>query len=788
MSGESRPYQHSPLRSSFSAEDLNNLDNSQPLQRSSRRSLSSPSSSDNDDDNYSLSSIEEGAGAEKDYGVSSRTHPTSRSTRRSLSFTKAHSRRDSKLDKILKSAAGAGASSHARADDDEEKQGLLDQLVPEPNRPRALWRTTATVILCLFFFVVFARAFISPPPTSVEGPAEGVEEQMKQVEAGTGWFDHDWVPWKGSKSEQQEDEQDFDLSAAQELEEVDTDVASDAEPEVDNDTPNETAQPDSDASSVSATDATVASLLASGAIHDYKWHHTLKGWADSARGRLIVVGDVHGMVKSLYNLLNTMSYSRADDTLVVVGDLVAKSSVESSLAAVKLLRESNAVGVRGNNDQGVIAWRRWMEAHGRRSSSFVAGHDRLKSDLAKEEQFASADTAPDRHRFAKLRRAVDAELTEDGDADVSPEGIVTPTPLDSPLATFASATEDGSLSGAGYEWLDAEESDLANFGISVPAGWHWGGDWFQIAKALPARDLEYLASLPLTLYLEEIETYVVHAGLVPWTDSAQERVAVDSKSPDPRPAEMESASTTQFEPSPESEIVLSSSAAGQLLLVSPNTDPFTLLNMRTLTMKHPSSKEANVAASTQVTYVPSRHKKGTPWYDEWNEVMSECTESTCQTVNVLYGHWAGKGLTVNPFSIGLDSACVAGQFLSAFVVEKKQVWERKKAVGGKEGVDGFRKFENGQELSGKRPMMGGLKDVHVDERRSRRVRKRDGEEVEASTGAVDSDEVSEQDVEDAFPNDSMEDSTRGDKQTVEFAGLRAEIVSVDCSREADSYA
>lgn len=77
---------------------------------------------------------------------------------------------------------------------------------------------------------------------------------------------------------------------------------------------------------------------------------------------------------------------------------------------------------------------------------------------------------------------------------------------------------DGALLGASWSWLDLESDELAKEGIVVPKLWTgktrgWGGDHFEIARHLPRADFEYLMGLPLTLHLEGLNTYVVHAGM-----------------------------------------------------------------------------------------------------------------------------------------------------------------------------------------------------------------------------------------------------------------------------------
>jgi len=40
---------------------------------------------------------------------------------------------------------------------------------------------------------------------------------------------------------------------------------------------------------------------------------------------------------------------------------------------------------------------------------------------------------------------------------------------------------------------------------------------------------------------------------------------------------------------------------------------------------------------------------------------------------IFYGHWARKGLTIRNNTIGIDSGCVYGKFLSAYILEEKKI-------------------------------------------------------------------------------------------------------------------
>lgn len=67
--------------------------------------------------------------------------------------------------------------------------------------------------------------------------------------------------------------------------------------------------------------------------------------------RTLVVGDVHGCLEELEDLLRAAEYTK-DDRLVLAGDFVAKGP--DSQGVVQLAREKSALGVLGNHDAHVL--------------------------------------------------------------------------------------------------------------------------------------------------------------------------------------------------------------------------------------------------------------------------------------------------------------------------------------------------------------------------------------------------------------------------------------------------
>lgn len=85
---------------------------------------------------------------------------------------------------------------------------------------------------------------------------------------------------------------------------------------------------------------------------------------DAARRRTIVVGDVHGCLDELRDLLAECEYEPATDRVVLVGDLVNKGP--QSAECVRFVRTEGFGCVRGNHDDvALFAWERRAKARQR---------------------------------------------------------------------------------------------------------------------------------------------------------------------------------------------------------------------------------------------------------------------------------------------------------------------------------------------------------------------------------------------------------------------------------------
>lgn len=90
-------------------------------------------------------------------------------------------------------------------------------------------------------------------------------------------------------------------------------------------------------------------------------------------GRCIIVGDIHGCIEELQDLLVAVNYQHGKDNIFVVGDQVTKGPASQEVA--QFMRELGACCSRGNNDDLALAaywaWRRGEEVPDK--FAFVAG-------------------------------------------------------------------------------------------------------------------------------------------------------------------------------------------------------------------------------------------------------------------------------------------------------------------------------------------------------------------------------------------------------------------------------
>eukprot|EP00741_Cyanophora_paradoxa_P020301 tig00021244_g19595.t1 len=104
--------------------------------------------------------------------------------------------------------------------------------------------------------------------------------------------------------------------------------------------------------------------------------------AEDYNKRLIFIGDVHGCIDELQDLLKECDYSPATDRVIFVGDLVAKGP--DSQAVLQLAREIDALSVRGNHDEATLRVRHaWMNPGS--GLDISAKHKKIATTLKEED-------------------------------------------------------------------------------------------------------------------------------------------------------------------------------------------------------------------------------------------------------------------------------------------------------------------------------------------------------------------------------------------------------------------
>lgn len=103
------------------------------------------------------------------------------------------------------------------------------------------------------------------------------------------------------------------------------------------------------------------------------------------KGRVIVVGDVHGCVDELETLYHQLDH-RPDDTWIFAGDLVAKGP--HSKEAVAFARQHKMLGVLGNHDA------RWLKYWQTLNPKVLASHHRSHAHRLAPEDWDYIGTLP----------------------------------------------------------------------------------------------------------------------------------------------------------------------------------------------------------------------------------------------------------------------------------------------------------------------------------------------------------------------------------------------------------
>lgn len=351
-------------------------------------------------------------------------------------------------------------------------------------------------------------------------------------------------------------------------------------------------------------------------------------------GRVIIIGDVHGMNDSFHNLLSTVSYSPDTDTLILSGDFLAKTGLSGSLDMLDFLAHSptHVYAVRGNHDQMVVEWRAWrdwfesLHIKGRTGAQFL---ETLEADWHKAEK---KHLDPGEWAHTQRKRAERTWRAE--------WWRRIPTP------------------GKGRE----------------KNHWEPFAEHYWLAKAMTREHAQLLYDMPSVIHIPSEHMFVVHGGMLPFD---LRRSPTDERQPLAHPPTLDFTGTGYDIPQDvfasqisEEEGALLRTAQEQALLsdVRDNRDNWALINMRGV--RHGKVTPSN--------------KKGTPWSKLWNDQMSRCAgfdedddvtdkkALPCEPSTVVYGHAAARGLDVKRWSFGLDTGCMYGRRLTALVLQHER--------------------------------------------------------------------------------------------------------------------
>ena len=96
-------------------------------------------------------------------------------------------------------------------------------------------------------------------------------------------------------------------------------------------------------------------------------------------GRLVIVGDVHGMKDALVDLLDKVKFDKKHDHLILAGDMISKGP--DSPGVVDLAMKLGATGIRGNHEDRIILT----------YDDMVADHISMDAPGPSEEKYKSQD-------------------------------------------------------------------------------------------------------------------------------------------------------------------------------------------------------------------------------------------------------------------------------------------------------------------------------------------------------------------------------------------------------------
>ncbi|KAI0188490.1 Metallo-dependent phosphatase-like protein [Xylaria flabelliformis] len=381
--------------------------------------------------------------------------------------------------------------------------------------------------------------------------------------------------------------------------------------------------------------------------------------------RLMIIGDVHGHVKSLEALLRKAEFSASrGDTVVFAGDMVNKGP--DSAGVVELAMRIGAFGVRGNHEDRVLRAWEYLEAKKRAKGEGVDSNSNSDDDDEEEDE--------------------SEEIQNSGSGEGSEEEE------DSPSTSYGKKRKEKK------HRKNKGKKDKKN--KKKKKGHKHKPHKIDIvtAKSLKPEHRAWLSRLPLILRIGDLgprygEVLVVHAGLVP---------GVPLESQDP-----EAVMTMRT-------ILLPSLSDASHLFDPSHTENDNQRPFTTTTTTTTDEIEVSKNKHHPPKMIPSASRKGIPWAEIWTSYQqayfsppslpsspSSPSPPSSQLLlpvrpaTVVYGHDAKAGLKMRKYAFGVDSGCGNGERLTGVVFE--QSVHDNEEIRGEEGRGEEDENENGKD-------------------------------------------------------------------------------------------
>ncbi|KAJ3714230.1 Metallo-dependent phosphatase-like protein [Lentinula raphanica] len=328
---------------------------------------------------------------------------------------------------------------------------------------------------------------------------------------------------------------------------------------------------------------------------------------DDVDKRVIIVGDIHGMFDEFQSLLAKVSYNPVSDTLISVGDIVAKGPHAGSMSVLNFMAAHNITAVRGNHDQKVIEWRTWLEwIHTLPGGSDWLVHVQERWDKAQEH----------------------------GADDVE-------------------------------EWVEEQvrhDKKHSKWWKRIPEGWQLFGDHYRIAEEMTHEQYLYMVQRPVRLHVPHAHTFIVHAGVLASDPNYKPGNKRQPLSHIPTLYE-------PYADQERTSILRRLQELAILKEVPQNLIPWVTLNMRGVLDDNTVTSRKKDGTPWAELY--KKDMKRCAGFESKDLKKKKKGSLPCHPATVVYGHAASRGLDINRWTFGLDSGCVYNRRMTALVLGAK---------------------------------------------------------------------------------------------------------------------